>query len=136
MTCWFRRAPAKLAGAIATLLLAAGSFQADAKSPGGSFCYGGVCHRVMTLAETEAQIGKVVRLNASHYDGCEQDRHNACGLTSSGEVFRPNEANNAASSVHPDGTVLLLRNPAGGLTAVVRINNFGPFRGNRRIDVS
>ncbi len=109
---------------------------AEAKAPGGKHCYGGVCHWVMTLSETASQIGKVRHLKASHYDSCKSDRHNPCGLTSSGEEFRPWEANNAASAIHPDGTVLLVRNPSGGKAAVVRVNNYGPFRGNRKIDVS
>jgi rare lipoprotein A len=109
---------------------------ADAKTPGKRHCYGGVCHRVMTLAETDAQTGKLKRMNASHYDDCRRDRFNPCGLTSSGEAYRPGSADNTASSIHPDGTVLLLRNPATSAAAVVRVNNFGPFRGNRQLDVS
>jgi rare lipoprotein A len=124
---------ATLAGALAFLALPS---IADAKSPGHRHCAVGVCHRVMTLAETEAQIGKVRRLTASHYDDCHHDRFNPCGLTSSGEVFRADKPDNAASAIHPDGTILLLRNPATGLAAVVRVNNFGPFHRNRKLDVS
>jgi len=91
---------------------------------------------VLTLAETEAQVGRLRRLRASHYDHCRRDRFNPCGLTSSGEVFRPDAADNTASSIHPDGTILVVRNPATQLAAVVRVNNFGPFRGNRQLDVS
>jgi rare lipoprotein A len=109
---------------------------ADAKRPGGRHCVKGTCHRVMTLSETEALIGRAHRIKASHYDDCRRDRFNPCGLTSSGEVFRPRAADNTASSIHPDGTVLLLRNPATGLAAIVRVNNFGPFRGDRKLDVS
>lgn len=109
---------------------------AAAKAPGQRHCYGGVCHRVMSLGETASQIGKVRRIAVSHYDDCRRDRFNPCGLTSSGEVFRPHEANNTASSIHPDGTILLLRHPVTRQAAVVRVNNFGPFKGNRLLDVS
>ncbi len=122
-----------IAGICAILVWPSG---AEAKRPGGKHCYGGTCHRVMTLGETEALVGKLRRLNASHYDDCRRDRFNPCGLTSSGEAFRPHAPDNTASSIHPDGTVLLLRNPANQLSAVVRVNNFGPFRGNRKLDVS
>jgi len=109
---------------------------AEAKRPGGRHCAGGVCHRVMTLEQTEGEIGKVRHLKASHYDDCRRDRFNPCGLTSSGEVFRPHMPDNAASAIHPDGTILVLRNPETRLSAVVRVNNFGPFRGGRKLDVS
>lgn len=122
-----------LAGALLVCALPA---IAEAKRPGGRHCAGGICHRVMTLAQTEAEVGKVRRLKASHYDDCRRDRFNPCGLTSSGEVFRPHMPDNAASAIHPDGTILVLRNPASGLAAVVRVNNFGPFRGDRKLDVS
>jgi len=109
---------------------------AEAKRPGQRHCYGGICHRVLTIAETEARVGKLHRLMASHYDDCRRDRFNPCGLTSSGEVYRASAPDNTASAIHPDGTVLLLRNPTTRLAAVVRVNNFGPFRGNRQLDVS
>ena len=109
---------------------------AVAKAPGQRHCHGGVCHRVMTLDETTAAIGKLRRIAASHYDDCRRDRYNPCGLTSSGEVFRPNAPDNTASSIHPDGTILLVRNPSTRHAAVVRVNNFGPFKGNRQLDVS
>lgn len=120
----------------AAVLLTVGTSGADAKAPGQRHCYGGVCHRVMSLNETSQAIGKTRRIAASHYDDCSRDRYNPCGLTSSGEVFRPNAPDNTASSIHPDGTVLLVRNPATKLAAVVRVNNFGPFKGNRQLDVS
>lgn len=127
---------AALAALTGMLLLCVLPSIADAKRPGGRHCAGGVCHRVMTLTETEAQIGKVRRLKASHYDDCRRDRFNPCGLTSSGEVFRAHAPDNAASAIHPDGTILVVRNPATRLAAVVRVNNFGPFRGDRKLDMS
>jgi rare lipoprotein A len=125
------------AGAVAGVLaLVSWPTEAEAKRPGGKHCYGGTCHRVMTLDETQALVGKLRKLRASHYDDCRRDRFNPCGLTSSGEPFRAHAPDNTASAIHPDGTVLLLRNPSNRLSAVVRVNNFGPFRGNRQLDVS
>ncbi len=73
-----------------------------------------------TLAETEALIGKDETIQASHYDSCKRDRYNPCGLTSSGEVFREGEPDNAASPVYPDGATnsrLVARNPRIGRDA-------------------
>ena len=137
LTGEFARPPAWLAAsamAVAALLTIAPA--AEAKAPGQRHCYGGICHRVMSLQETEAAVGKLKRLNASHYDDCRRDRHNPCGLTSSGEEYRAHAADNTASAIHPDGTILLVRNPATRQAAVVRVNNFGPFKGNRQLDVS
>lgn len=109
---------------------------AEAKVPGKTYCFHGVCHRVKTIAEMVALVGRDEVLTASHYDDCKRDRYNPCGLTSSGEVFRPNDADNAASPIYPNGTILLLRNPLTGLAAVVRVNNAGPYWGKRTLDVS
>ncbi len=108
----------------------------EAKSPGSVYCFKGVCHRVKTLAQTEELVGKKITLNASHYASCRHDRFNPCGLTSSGEPFRANLPDNAASPDLPDGTILLLYYRATGNAAVVRVNNAGPYWGNRRLDVS
>jgi rare lipoprotein A len=132
-----RFVPGVRALALAALaLVSLAATGASAKVPGGRHCHNGICHRVMTLSETAAQMGKVARIVASHYDDCSRDRFNPCGLTSSGEAFRPSAADNTASSIHPDGTILVVRNPATRLAAVVRVNNFGPFKGNRRLDLS
>ena len=88
--------------------------QAEAKTPGKTYCYKGTCHQVKTLAETAALIGRDESLSASYYDDCKFDRYNPCGLTSSGEKFRPNDADNAASPIYPDGTVVLLWNEKNG----------------------
>ena len=109
---------------------------AEAKTPGKTYCYKGTCHQVQTLAETAALIGRDEALTSSYYDDCKFDRFNPCGLTSSGERFRPNDADNAASPIYPDGTVVLLWNEKNGQAAVVRINNAGPYWGKRKIDVS
>ncbi len=109
---------------------------AEAKTPGKTYCYHGVCHRVKTLAETEAMIGEEETVIASHYDDCSKDRFNPCGLTSSGEVFRPNTPDNTASPIYPDGTKLLVWNPKTQQALVVRVNNAGPYHRNRRLDLS
>ena len=109
---------------------------AAAKTPGARYCFARACHRVMTLSETRAVVGKTVAAVTSFYDDCRRDRYNPCGLTSSGEVFRPGESNSAASPIYPDGTVVVVRNPANGESAIVRINNAGPYWGNRTLDLS
>lgn len=121
-------------GAVAAVAVAPSA--AEAKTPGKTYCFGGVCHRVNTLQEMSGLVGKDVTFKTSFYDDCKRDRFNPCGLTSSGEVFRPNDADNAASPIYPNGTVLLLRNPSNGESAVVRINNAGPYWGKRKLDVS
>ncbi len=109
---------------------------AEAKRPGSTYCFVGKCHRVKTLNETRSLVGKTVPLVASHYSDCSKDRFNPCGLTSSGEAFHPDRPDNAASPIYPDGTVLLVRNPKTEASAVLRINNAGPYWGNRKLDVS
>ncbi|MEQ1652185.1 MAG: septal ring lytic transglycosylase RlpA family protein [Hyphomicrobium sp.] len=109
---------------------------AQAKTPGKTYCFNGICHRVNTLQEMDSLVGKDLTFKTSFYDDCKRDRFNPCGLTSSGEVFRANDADNAASPIYPNGTVLLLRNPSNGQAAVVRVNNAGPYWGKRKLDVS
>ncbi|MEQ8825975.1 MAG: septal ring lytic transglycosylase RlpA family protein [Filomicrobium sp.] len=112
------------------------SSDAEAKRPGSTYCFVGKCHRVKSLNETQKLVGKTIHLVASHYNDCRKDRFNPCGLTSSGERFHPNRPDNAASPIYPDGTVLLVRNPKTNAAAVLRINNAGPYWGNRKLDVS
>ncbi|AHB48536.1 hypothetical protein W911_09255 [Hyphomicrobium nitrativorans NL23] len=113
-----------------------GVSQAEAKTPGKTYCYNRVCHRVKTLAETKALVGRDETLHTSFYDDCRKDRLNPCGLTSSGEVFRANTPDNAASPIYPNGTVLLIWSPATQKSAVVRVNNAGPYWRGRKLDVS
>ncbi|RUO97885.1 MAG: hypothetical protein EKK30_14215 [Hyphomicrobium sp.] len=120
--------------ALAYLVLAFGP--ADAKTPGKTYCFNGTCHRVLSIPEMVAIVGHDEVFQASYYDDCRRDRLNPCGLTSSGEAFRPNEADSAASPIYPDGTILLVRNPDNGSTAVVRVNNAGPYWRQRKLDVS
>lgn len=126
-------------GAIALSLAAAvlcAATPSSAKTPGATHCYGKTCHRVSTLEEMDGIVGRTGLLKASFYDDCRNDRFNACGLTSSGAVFRPDLADNAASPIFPDGTVLLAYNPANRKAAVLRVNSAGPYWGDRKLDVS
>jgi rare lipoprotein A len=125
-----------LAPAAGALLLAAGLSSSEAKTPGKSYCFYGKCHRVKTIAETEALVGKDEIISASHYDSCKRDRYNPCGLTSSGAEFDSEAPDNAASPIYPDGTTLLVRSPATGVALVVRVNNAGPYWGDRKLDLS
>ena len=109
---------------------------AQAKTPGKTYCFNGTCHRVKSLTETAQLIGRDETHSTSFYDDCKHDRFNPCGLTSSGEVFHADTPDNAASPVYPDGTVLLVRNPSNNKSAVVRVNNAGPYYGKRTLDVS
>jgi rare lipoprotein A len=109
---------------------------AEAKTPGSTYCYHGTCHRVKTLSETQGLIGVEETIVASHYDDCSKDRYNPCGLTSSGERFHPERPDNTASPIYPDGTVLLVWSPQSKQALVVRVNNAGPYWGNRKLDLS
>ena len=114
----------------------AGSIAADAKILGGTHCYFGICHRVKTLPETEKLVGVKTIVKASFYDDCKVDRFNPCTLTSSGEVFKPDRPDNAASPIYPDGTKLMVWNPKTKAAAIVRVNSAGPYHSNRTLDVS
>ncbi|MEL6375324.1 MAG: septal ring lytic transglycosylase RlpA family protein [Pseudomonadota bacterium] len=118
------------------LALACTSLPAAAKTPGVIYCYNTVCHRVLTLRETYREIGVVRDLVASHYSGPKHDRFNPSLMTSSGERFKPHRPDNAASPIYPDGTVLLVWHPNTKRTVIVRINNAGPYWGNRTLDLS
>jgi rare lipoprotein A len=108
----------------------------EAKTPGSTYCYYGKCHRVKTLPETQQLVGVKHVVQASFYDNCKVDSYNPCGLTSSGEAFRPDQPDNAASPIYPDGTTLLVWSPTSLQAAVLRVNNAGPYWGNRTLDVS
>lgn len=124
---------ATISGVTAPLVAATA---ATAKTPGKTYCFYKKCHRVKTLAETQALVGKDLTLTASFYDSCKRDRYNPCGLTSSGERFNADRADNAASPDLPDGTIALVWSKATGQAVVLRINNAGPYWGNRKLDLS
>lgn len=109
---------------------------AEAKTPGETYCYYGTCHRVKSIAETEALVGTAEMMSSSFYDSCKKDSLNPCGLTSSGEAFNPDAPDNAASPIYPDGTTLLVWSPESREAAVLRVNNAGPYWGDRKLDVS
>lgn len=128
---------ASIASAIAAVAIpAVFTNAAEAKTPGKTYCFVGKCHRVKTIEETEALVGVEQDVVASHYDDCSKDRFNPCGLTSSGERFHPDRPDNTASPIYPDGTQLLVWSPQSQRALVVRVNNAGPYWGNRTLDLS
>lgn len=112
------------------------SQSAEAKIPGATHCYNSICHRVLTLEETRTEVGALRRVVASYYDVPERDASNPSTATSSGEKFRADAADNAASPIYPNGTQLLVRNEATGIAALIRVNNSGPYHPGRQLDVS
>lgn len=116
--------------------LAVVSDTALAKTPGRTYCYNEVCHRVKTLAEMEQLVGHEEVVLASYYDDCKVDKNNPCTALSSGEEHRPDLPDNAASPVYPNGTILVLVNPDTHAQVLVRVNNSGPYRKGRMLDVS
>jgi len=109
---------------------------AFAKTPGKTYCINGVCHRVKTVAEMQSLIGHEEIVVASYYDDCAVDKHNPCTALSSGEEFRADLPDNAASPVYPNGTILVVTNPATEKQLLVRVNNSGPYKKGRLLDVS
>jgi rare lipoprotein A len=80
--------------------------------------------------KAEAVLEMIGQGEASYYG------HELAGnRTASGERFNPN-AMTAAHRTLPLGTRLKVTNVANGRSVVVRINDRGPFVGNRLIDVS
>ena len=127
----------KFATALSAALLSVGiSSLAMAKTPGQTYCFNGVCHRVKTIAETQRMVGRTETVAASFYRDAAVDRFNPSNITSSGEYFRANRPDNAASPIYPNGTQLLVFNPRTGRAVVVRVNNAGPYWGNRKLDLS
>lgn len=124
------------AGAALTAGTAAFSAPAAAKTPGKTYCYNKVCHRVKTLPEMEGLVGYEEVVVASYYDDCKVDKNNPCTALSSGEEHRPDLPDNAASPVYPNGTILVLVNPETEAQVLVRVNNSGPYRKGRMLDVS
>lgn len=108
----------------------------EAKKPGARHCYRQVCVRVRSVKETEKLVGKTLTITTSHYGDPRTDRFNTGRYTSNGERFSANDGSRTASADFPDGTELLLRNPENGRVSHVRVNDFGPFMGSRRLDVT
>lgn len=123
-----------LAVAVAGILAAPTG--ADAKTPGKTYCFNGVCHAVKTLDETRNLVGRTTSVVASYYDDPKRDRFNPSNLTSSGEYFRAWAPDNAASPILPNGTKVVVWHPTTKKAVMVRINNAGPYYGNRTLDLS
>ena len=121
--------------AVITACMGAGR-PAEAKTPGHQYCFHGTCHTVKTLEETRRLVGVTTTLKASFYDDPKNDRYNPSNLTSSGEYFRSDRADNAASPVYPDGTKLLVWHAASKKALMIRVNNAGPYWGDRKLDLS
>jgi rare lipoprotein A len=109
---------------------------AQSKTPGKTYCINDVCHRVKTQAEMDKLVGFEETVVASYYDDCKVDKYNPCTALSSGEEFRPDLPDNAASPVYPNGTILMLANPKTHAEVLVRVNNSGPYKKGRMLDVS
>ena len=125
--------------AVLTLVAAAvtaGATAASAKTPGKTYCYNNLCHRVKTPTEMDKLVGFEETVTASFYEDCKVDKHNPCSLLSSGEEMRADLADNAASPVYPNGTLLLVSNPRTNATLLLRVNNSGPYVKGRLLDVS
>ena len=75
-------------------------------------------------------------LKASYYGDAGKDAFNPSNQTSSGEYYRSDRADNAASPVYPDGTKLLVWHPTSKKALLIRINNAGPYWGDRKLDLS
>jgi rare lipoprotein A len=103
--------------------------------------------RVASLAETVAQLDVTIRvlppevaaekvLQAAGQGEASYYGHELAGnRTASGERFNPN-AMTAAHRTLPLGTRLRVTNLSNGRSVIVRVNDRGPFVGNRLIDVS
>ncbi len=134
---FLNRLPVLPAPILAALWFPAGCTErALSKTPGEVHCYHLVCHRVLSITETTRLIGSTRILVASYYDDPHLDGFNTGQLTSSGEKFDANNTGRVASSIFPDGTELLVWNPLNGRAAHVRVNDFGPFRSNRTLDLT
>jgi len=123
-----------LAVAVAGILAA--PFSAQAKTPGKTYCFNGVCHTVKSLDETRNLVGRTTSVVASYYDDPKRDRFNPSNWTSSGEYFRAWAPDNAASPSLPNGTKVVVWHPVTKKAVMVRINNAGPYYGNRTLDLS
>lgn len=132
------RSASNAAVAVATLGLTLSALTSAAfpKSPGATYCFNRICHRVKTIEEVQAQIGREEAVRASFYDDCKVDPGNPCTPLSSGEELHADWPDNAASPVYPNGTVLVLLNPKNNVSARVRVNNSGPYVKGRLLDVS
>ena len=131
-----RLSVAMVVSGLAAVVLLASDAPAEAKAPGQTYCFHGVCHRVLTLEETQRAVGRAESVIVSFYDHPTRDKGNPSIATSSGERFDANNDRTAASPIYPNGTRLLLWNAKTKAAAEVRVTNSGPYHGARRLDVS
>src|SRR5688572_3587944 len=87
--------------------------------------------RIADPVAAEEKIYKAIGQGTASYYGAEL----AGNRTASGERFNPNGLT-AAHRTLPLGTKLRVTNVANGRSVIVRVNDRGPFVGNRVIDVS
>jgi rare lipoprotein A (peptidoglycan hydrolase) len=108
---------------------------AVAKSFGELSCYKRLCWRVPSLELLSERVGIHFVARASWYDIPERDGYNRPGLTSSGEKFDPSALDRVSSPNLPNGTTVLLWSSESKVAAYAIVNNTGPFKGNRVLDV-
>lgn len=118
------KSPLRALGAIATLgLVLAASPASLTPGQSGSFISG-------AAASEKIRVAKTLSGPASWYGGKFHGRR-----TANGERFDMNEMTAAHRSL-PFGTRVRVTNERNGRSVVVRINDRGPFVGNRIIDLS
>jgi rare lipoprotein A len=83
-----------------------------------------------TIAQTDAELEEIGQGQASWYGAQFAGRP-----TASGERFNPSEMT-AAHRTLPFGSKVRVTHASSGRSVVVRINDRGPFHGNRVIDLS
>ena len=120
----------------AAAILIATLAPALAKTPGQTYCFHNICHRVLTIEETKRVVGRTETVLASFYDHPSVDKGNPGAFTSSGEKVDGRSDRTAASPIYPNGTRLLVWNPRTRAAAEVRVTNSGPYHGARMLDVS
>lgn len=108
---------------------------AIAKSFGELSCYRRLCWKVPSLELLSDRVGMHFVAEASWYDIPERDRYNRPGLTSSGEKFNPSALDRVSSPNLPNGTTVLLWSSESKVAAYAIVNNTGPFKGNRVLDI-
>jgi rare lipoprotein A len=132
-----RRAPdAVIAFTASILTLIALPTISCAKTPGSTYCFNGICHRVQTIAEVQVLIGREETVGASFFDECKADRAHPCATAILDAGLSADLPGSAASPVYPNGTLLALFNPKTNAKAVVRITSAGPYIKGRLLDVS
>ena len=132
----FRQTRSVVVAVVMAALAFAIPASAWAKTPGQTYCFHGICHRVLTVMETSRIVGRTETVVTSFYDDPKVDVGNPSLQTSSGERFDPRSDRSVASPIYPNGTRLLLWNPKTSAAAEVRVTNSGPYHGSRRLDVS